>query len=140
MARVSGAALVITLLFAAQISLAGDAPAPDQEQKPSNPSDSDQTHSEPAKTDQSQICVDVEIGGDRSAYFKCLNEQMQRGAEREHQVPQPTAPIDTHSPSNQLGTANDAAAREKMGNSFGKSAVPQRPASTFVNPLVPGSH
>ena len=62
---------------------------------------------------------------------------MQRAVEHERNSPEIVAPIDTHSPSNQVGTANDAAARERMGNAFGTSPVPQRPARVFVNPIVP---
>lgn len=127
--------LAAALISGARISHAQEAAPPDPSQEAA-PADRSQGT---APSEQSP-CVDVEIGGDRSAYFECLNKQMQRGVEREHEIPQPAAPIDTHSPSNQVGTANDAAAREKMGNAFGKSAQPQRPKSTFENPLIPGSH
>ena len=131
---VVGAALV----FPAQMALAGDAP-PDQAQTGSG--STDQPPKDSAPSNQPSPCVDVQIGGDRSAYLDCLNDQMKRNAEHEQHRPQPTAPIDAQSPSNQVGTANDAAARERMGNAFGKSAVPQRPPKpNFVNPVIPGSH
>jgi hypothetical protein len=82
-------------------------------------------------------CVDVQIGNDRSAYLNCLNDAMTRSVEHEHGTPQPTVPVDVHSPSNQVGTFNEAAARQRMGNAFGVSPVPQRPNRVFVNPLVP---
>jgi hypothetical protein len=110
-----------------------ESPAPDQ------PS-ADAPKTDNSNGDNGQVCVDVEVGGDRSAYYSCLNERMKHQVESEHQKPVPNAPIDTHSPQNQLGTANDAAARQMMGNSFGKSATPQRPTRNFVNPIVPGSH
>jgi hypothetical protein len=84
-----------------------------------------------------KACVDVQIGNDRSVYLNCLNDAMQRRVEHERGSPQISAPIDTHSPSNQVGTFNDAAARERMGNAFGVSPVPQRPAPVFSNPIVP---
>ena len=137
------------ILCATQISLAGESAPADQQANPSPGPSTDQSTDQPASqstdkpasdqpADQTQPCVDVEIGGDRSAYFKCLNEQSQKKVEHEHGTPQPTAPIDAQSPSNQVGTANDAAAREKMGNAFGKSATPQRPPKpVFNNPLIP---
>jgi len=139
--------ILAAFLCAAQISFAEDPQPADNPENPAagqsaSPS-TDQPIGKPASdqaTDQTQPCVDVEIGGDRSAYFKCLNEQIQKNVEHERGTPQPTAPIDAQSPSNQVGTANDAAAREKMGNAFGKSATPQRPPpSVFPNPLVPGT-
>jgi hypothetical protein len=87
--------------------------------------------------DSAQACVDVQIGNDRSAYLNCLNDAMQRAVEHQRATPEIAAPIDTHSPSNRLGLSNEAAAREHMGNAFGVSAAPQRPASVFVNPIVP---
>jgi hypothetical protein len=41
-----------------------------------------------------------------------------------------------------VGAANPAAAEQKMGNAFGKSAVPQRPHPVYVSPLpgVPARH
>ena len=136
------------ILCASQISLAGESAPADQPANPPSDQSTDQPASRSTDTpvsdqpaDQTQPCVDVEIGGDRSAYFKCLNEQIQKKVEHEHGTPQPTAPINAQSPSNQVGTANDAAAREKMGNAFGKSATPQRPPKpVFTNPLVPGAH
>jgi hypothetical protein len=132
------------ILYAAQNSLAGESAPADQQANPSPGQSTDQSTDQPVNpstdqpANQPQPCVDVEIGGDRSAYFKCLNEQIQKKVEHEHGTPQPTAPIDAQSPSNQVGTANDAAAREKMGNAFGKSATPQRPPKpVFNNPLLP---
>lgn len=84
-----------------------------------------------------QACVDVQIGNDRTPYLNCLNDVMQRQVEHERATPQPDAPVDTHSPSNQVGTFNDAAAQQRMGNAYGVSSTPQRPSRVFVNPLIP---
>ena len=96
--------VMVAVLFTAVRALAADAP-------PANPA---------------QPCVDVQIGNDRTAYLNCLNDAMQRRVEHERGAPQVTAPIDARSSSNQVGTFNDAAAREKMGNAYGVSPVPQR--------------
>jgi hypothetical protein len=129
--------LVATLALAARIAGAGDAAPP--EQTPAAPFEgtpSSNPSGDTAPPDRTTPCVDVEIGGDRSQYFNCLNEQLKRGADQEHKIEQPTAPLDARSPSNKVGTANDAAARQRMGNAFGKSATPQRPNPTYVNPLL----
>jgi len=78
--------------------------------------------------DKPKACIDVRIGEDRAAHLNCLNQQIARSAERAHDQPQPAAPLDARSQSTQIGTANTAAAREMMGNAFGKSAIPERPA------------
>jgi hypothetical protein len=91
----------------------------------------------PEAPNSMQACVDVQIGNDRTAYLNCLNDVMQRRVELEHAVPQAEAPIDAQSPSNQVGTFNAAAAQQRMGSSYGKSAVPQRPSQVFVSPIVP---
>src|SRR5262249_49526445 len=91
-----------------------------------------------AKPDSTtQPCVDVQIGTDRTAFLECLNDSFQKRVRQEHQAPQIEAPIDVHSPPNQVGTFNETAARQRMGNAFGVSPVPQRPKPVFANPLLP---
>src|SRR5262245_2673896 len=85
-------------------------------------------------------CVDVQIGDDRTPYLNCLNGELQKSVQRERGTPQPAAPLSATSPSNQIGTFNEAAARQRMGNAFGVSPIPQRPAKpVFVSPLLPGA-
>ena len=93
-------------------------------------------------SDTTAACVDVQIGNDRTANLECLNNAFQQRVQREHGTPPVEAPIGTQSSSNQLGTFNESAAREHMGNAYGVSAVPQRPPKpVFVNPLLPpGAH
>jgi hypothetical protein len=91
----------------------------------------------PAQANPPQPCVDVQIGSDRTPYFNCLNDVLQRQVEHERNAPAVTAPIDAKSSSTQVGTFNEAAARQRMGNAFGVSSVPQRPSQTFVSPIVP---
>ncbi len=88
-------------------------------------------------TAENAPCVDVQIDTARAGNLDCLNRQLQERADREHQGAAPTAPIDARSPSNIVGTANQAAAEEKMGDAFGKSAIPQRPKLYYANPLAP---
>lgn len=84
-------------------------------------------------------CVDVQIGNDRTPYLNCLNEELMKSVQREHGTPQPIAPLGATSSPNQIGTFNEAAARQRMGNAFGISPIPQRPPKpVFVSPLLPG--
>jgi hypothetical protein len=133
-------AFVLALLSSTSAALAAE--PSDADSTPSNlanppPGPADAATPNPADADAAKVCADVRIGNDRAAALNCLNNQMQRKVEHEQGTPQPIAPIDARSQSNEVGTANDAAAREKMGNAFGKSAVPQRPNPAFVSPLVP---
>ena len=94
-------------------------------------------------TDAAGPCVDLQVGGERVKDLACLNRQLKWGVEHVQEGAPLSPPIDATSPSTTVGTANQAAAEEKMGSAFGKSAVPQRPApQVFVDPVVrpPGGH
>ena len=85
-------------------------------------------------------CVEVQIGQDSASHMDCVNDALRRIVEREHNAPVPEAPVAANSASNKVGTFNDAAARQMMGDAFGVSAVPQRPKNIFANTLVPNAH
>jgi len=85
-------------------------------------------------------CVEVQIGQDSASHMDCVNDALRRVVEREHNMPVPEARVSANSSSNAVGTFNEAAARQMMGDAFGVSAVPQRPKSVFTNALVPGAH
>ena len=85
-------------------------------------------------------CVEVQIGQDIASHIHCVNEALRRSVEHAHDAPPPEAPITAQSSSNKVGTFNDAAARQMMGNAFGVSAQPQRPKATFTSPLLPTAH
>jgi hypothetical protein len=87
--------------------------------------------------DAAKACIDVQIGNDRSAYFACLNDAFQKKAQQEHATPPADVPLDAHSSPTEVGTFNESAARQQMGNAFGVTSVPQRPKPVFVSPLVP---
>ena len=90
--------------------------------------------------DSGAPCVEVQIGQDIASHFNCVNEALRRAVQHEHGAPAVEAPIDAQSASNKVGTFNDAAARQMMGNAFGVSSQPQRPKSTFTSPLVRTTH
>lgn len=87
-------------------------------------------------------CVDVQVGNERVLDFDCINRQFRLQADRAHMAPAPAAPIDARSSSTATGTANQAAAQQMMGDAFGKSAEPQRPAPPVFAPSLPraGAH
>jgi hypothetical protein len=74
------------------------------------------------------LCVDVRI--DQVAYLNCLNE-MFRGATKPERNDAPQNPAAMPAPA--VGTYNQAAVHEMLGQSFGHSVVPQRP----VQPAPP---
>ena len=94
-------------------------------------------------TDTGAPCVDVQVGNERVADLDCINRQLRLHVEQEHGAPALSPPIDARSSSTAVGTANQAAAEQRMGNAFGKSGQPQRPPPpVFVAPLTPppGAH
>ncbi len=71
------------------------------------------------------LCVDVKIG--QAAYLDCLNE-MFRAASKPQEAGLPAAnPAAMPAPA--AGTYNQAAIREMLGQSFGHSVFPARPAA-----------
>ena len=84
-------------------------------------------------------CVEVQIDQDTTSRLDCLNSALRHSVEHERNTPLPQAPLDAKSASNKVGTFNDTAARQKMGNAYGVSSQPQRPKSTFTSPLLPSA-
>jgi hypothetical protein len=81
-------------------------------------------------------CVEVQIGQDSSSHMKCVNEALRQAVQHEHNAPLVQPPVTAQSSSNKVGTFNDAAARQMMGNAYGVSSQPQRPKNTFTSPLL----
>lgn len=90
----------------------------------------------PASSPSPPPCVQVRIGNDEAGRWSCLNEALRAQVRN-------TAPIvNTDSPGERLapigqGLATTAATRQRMGDQYGKSVVPQRPAQHFSAPLAP---
>jgi hypothetical protein len=76
-----------------------------------------------AQETATQSCVDVRIGDER--YFTCLNSLL-RESVPQHRAPQIEAPLTATSPSTAVGTFNEQAVRQMLGNNFGRSVQPQR--------------
>lgn len=77
-----------------------------------------------------QGCIDVQVGQARALAYGCLTEQLKGGtpqaAKGLRDQLDPARQLQRKAP-NQMGLATPAATSTRMGNSFGTSAVPQRP-------------
>lgn len=85
-------------------------------------------------------CVEVNANGRREQSLACLNEKLMPASPATGQRPPQLSGAQAviAQPSNQLGLYNRAALEHRMGNTFGKSVVPQRPATPPpASPLVP---
>ncbi len=83
-----------------------------------------------------QTCVDVRIGSD--AYYSCLNQKLAASVPGRRSSAH-DAPLTATSPAPAVGTYNQAATRERLGDSFGHSAIPQRPPpAVYTSPFVSG--
>jgi hypothetical protein len=85
--------------------------------------------------ENTENCVEVEIGGDK--VFNCLNDKLKRQSERVIPLPN-IAPIDSHSSDIKLGIANMPAVKQQYGRNFGNSVIPYRPSPpVYAPPLGP---
>ncbi|MCC7600727.1 hypothetical protein IGS61_24775 [Janthinobacterium sp. FW305-129] len=85
-------------------------------------------------------CVEVEVDGKRAQSMSCLSEKLLPPANAAARPPPALSGAEAtmQRPSNQLGLYNRAALEHRMGNAFGKSVTPQRPAPPPpASPLLP---
>ncbi|WP_219118125.1 hypothetical protein [Janthinobacterium sp. UMAB-56] len=85
-------------------------------------------------------CVEVEVHGQRAQSMSCLSEKLLPNSNTIKRPPPPLSGAEAavQRPSNQLGLYNRAALEHRMGNAFGKSVTPQRPApAPPASPLLP---
>ncbi|MNS86197.1 hypothetical protein [Cupriavidus necator] len=93
-----------------------------------------------AGTADSAPCVEVEVNGERAPSFPCLTQKLQspNAGKRAPPGSRLAAEAIAQRPSNQLGLYNEAATSHRMGNNFGTSVYPQRPASPVPGaPVIP---
>lgn len=71
-------------------------------------------------------CIETEVNGYRALSYDCLNQKMAPDATPK---PPPTLGSEaiTQKPPNQMGLPTPATIGNRMGNTFGTSAYPQRP-------------
>lgn len=87
-------------------------------------------------------CVEVSVGGYKAPDYNCLSQQMgnnpEGAAAAQKNQDAMNDPVSKRPP-NQLGLATPAATSTRMGNTFGTSVKPQRPAMTGAgSPLLIG--
>ncbi|VVE90723.1 hypothetical protein [Pandoraea bronchicola] len=111
----TGASIVVLALgMAGHASAAGDAPRPG---------------GTPAAQPRAG-CVDVEVNGQRSPSYDCLTNQLQPASSplAGGRAPGLESEDIANKPGNQIGGQfNWSATSQRMGNTFGNSATPQRP-------------
>jgi hypothetical protein len=95
-----------------------------------------------AHAEQPLGCVEVTVGGYKAPDYNCLSQQMgntpEGAAAAQKNQQAMNVPISKRPP-HQLGLATPAATGTRMGNTFGTSVKPQRPASTAgTSPLLNG--
>ena len=82
-----------------------------------------------AEAEQDQGCIDVQVGQARALAYDCLTRQLQNtDGQKAAQANRKAMQLDVSKrASNQLGLFNQSATGQRMGNTFGVSARPQRP-------------
>jgi hypothetical protein len=93
----------------------------------------------PIKNPSSKVCVQIKIGTEQNADFRCLNAMMQQLVDKEgtrQAALQAAQDGVTALTPTQLGLFNVTATHDRLGNAFGHSAFPQRPTSTYHVPLI----
>jgi hypothetical protein len=74
-------------------------------------------------------CTDVQVGTAQS--YDCINAQLGAVAKNTQRFSSDAnAPVSASSPSNVVGTFNQSATANRLGQNFGKSVTPYRPAYT----------
>ena len=93
----------------------------------------------PAETADS--CVEVEVNGVRTPSYVCLTQKLRAAKPGQNPNTPPGLASEQilNRPGNQLGLFNRAATSNRMGNTFGTSVYPQRPApappsSPYITP------
>ncbi|MCQ3001088.1 hypothetical protein NLO98_15140 [Pseudomonas syringae] len=84
-----------------------------------------------AQTPPNQGCIEVKVGQYTAPDYHCLSQQMGNvqgaAAQRKNQAAMNPG-VEQRRP-NSLGLATPAATSVRMGNTFGRSVIPQRPPS-----------
>jgi hypothetical protein len=86
---------------------------------------------------KSDPCVGVDIAGHKAGDATCAAQKLQDAAKQaqDRAKDQPVANTPTAtSPDTQIGVANQAATKQRLGDNFGKSVLPQRPAPAVAEP------
>jgi len=99
-------ALALALLLALPSALAGEA----------------------KKQDGAAPCIEVQVNGERIPAWECLQRRLAPAPKSAKSAALPDAERLMRQPGNQLIQYNLEGTRQRMGDAFGRSVVPQRPA------------
>lgn len=95
----------------------------------------------PAVPSPAELCVQVDVGGDRVGHLDCAAEALQRAARiaqnqarAAFEAPAP----DARSSDLTVGVVNQSAVRQRLGANFGLSVHPQRPVRPAPTPRPGG--
>jgi len=84
----------------------------------------------PASKPAPPPCVQVRIGSDEAGRWDCVNDAIKSEVDKVAPVNAADPPGERLAPIGQ-GLAVPAATRQRLGNQYGKSIVPQRPERSF---------
>jgi hypothetical protein len=88
-------------------------------------------------------CVAVDIAGHKAGDTDCAAQKLQDAAkaaqDRAKDQPVPNV-VTATSPDTKIGVANEAATKQRLGDNFGKSVLPQRPTPPPLEPSPLARH
>ncbi|AVO30686.1 hypothetical protein [Stenotrophomonas maltophilia] len=83
---------------------------------------------EAKKQEDAAPCIEVQVNGERIPAWECLQRKLAPPAKSAKSPALPEAERLMRQPGNQLMQYNLEGTRQRMGDAFGRSVVPQRPA------------
>lgn len=84
-------------------------------------------HAEPAPSKEAAPCIDVQVNGERVRAWDCLQQKLTPTPATARRAALPESERLIRQPGNQLLQYNLEGTRQRMGDAFGRSVVPQRP-------------
>lgn len=83
---------------------------------------------EAKKQEEAAPCIEVLVNGERTPAWDCLQRKLAPATRPAKSAALPEAERLMQQPGNQLMQYNLEGTRQRMGDAFGRSVVPQRPA------------
>lgn len=83
---------------------------------------------EAKKQEDAAPCIEVQVNGERIPAWECLQRELAPASKAAKSPALPEAERLMQQPGNQLMQYNLEGTRQRMGDAFGRSVVPQRPA------------
>lgn len=83
---------------------------------------------EAKKQEDAAPCIEVQVNGERIPAWDCLQRKLAPASKAARSPTLPEAERLIRQPGNQLMQYNLEGTRQRMGDAFGRSVVPQRPA------------